>query len=147
MPSEQNKIFTVSLNQNDDESSAVDFFSSLKQATEIEEHHEGRLSVDVAETAAEIIIIAPMAGALKENIELHLHNDLLTIRGERKNPMPPDASYHFAECYWGKFSRSIVLPADVHLNMVRAEYRHGLLIVNLPKIKIDHNIPITIVQE
>jgi HSP20 family protein len=147
MPSEQNKIFTVALDQNDDESDAVDFFSSLKQSAEIEEHHEGRLSVDVAESATEIIIVAPMAGALKENIELHLHNDLLTIRGERKNPMPVDVAYHFAECYWGKFSRSIVLPADVHLNMARAEYRQGLLIVNLPKIKIDRNIPITIVQE
>lgn len=147
MPSDQNKIFTVALDQNDDESDAVDFFSSLKQSTEIEEHHEGRLSVDVAESATEIIIIAPTAGALKENIELHLHNDLLTIRGERTNPISVDAAYHFAECYWGKFSRSIVLPADVHLNMARAEYKHGLLIVSLPKIKIDRNIPITIVQE
>ncbi|MFA5128320.1 MAG: Hsp20/alpha crystallin family protein [Patescibacteria group bacterium] len=147
MPQSDGQKIFVEIAGEEEAGNDANFFSSLKQATEIEEHREGRLSVDVAESASEIIIIAPMAGALRENIELHLHNDLLTIRGERKNPMPVDASYHFAECYWGKFSRSIVLPADVHLNMARAEYRHGLLIVNLPKIKIDHNIPITIVQE
>ena len=147
MSSEQSRFLAVPLDPKEDEVEDLNFFPSLKQAAEIEEHQEGRLSVDVAETATELFIIAPMAGAPKENIELHLHNDLLTIRGERINPMPPEANYHYAECYWGKFSRSVVLPSDVHLNMARAEYRRGLLIIALPKVKIDHSIPITIVQE
>lgn len=123
------------------------FFSRLKEATEIEEHHEGQLAVDVAETPTELIIVAPMAGASGEAVELHLQNDLLTIRGERLSPVPAGAVYHFSECYWGRFSRSVVLPVDVHLNMARAEYRQGLLIISLPKTKIDQSIPITVVEE
>jgi len=54
---------------------------------------EGKLSVDVAETDDTMIISAPMAGTPAANIELHLHNDLLTIRGERPSPVPGDARY------------------------------------------------------
>lgn len=125
----------------------MEFFSGLRQATEIEQHHEGQLSVDVAETISDLFIVAPMAGAGKDRIELHLQNDLLTIRGERENPIPAGAEFHFSECYWGKFSRSVVLPVDVRLEMAQAEFRNGLLVIRLPKIKTDQVIPITIVEE
>lgn len=131
----------------EDANGDLSFFSSLKSATQIEEHHEGQLSVDVAETEKELVIVAPMAGAPKNKIELHLHNDLLTIRGERLSPLPEGAYFHFSECYWGRFSRSIVLPTDVHLEMAKAEYRFGLLVVHLPKVKINQSIPITVVEE
>jgi HSP20 family protein len=119
----------------------------LRAATEIQQHHEGQLSVDVAETPTELVIVAPMAGARKERVELHLQNDLLTIRGERESPIPAGSEFHFSECYWGKFSRSVVLPVDVRLEMAQAEFRNGLLVVRLPKIKTDQAIPITIVEE
>lgn len=139
--------FVVSIEQPEETAEELGFFSSLKNAVEINEHHEGQLTVDVAETPSELIIVAPMAGAAADSVELHLHSDLLTIRGTRRSPVPLDAEFHFAECYWGKFSRSIVLPVDVHLEMARAEYRLGLLVVRLPKIKTDQTIPITIVEE
>ena len=60
-------------------------------------HEEGKLSVDVAETADALFIAAPMAGTPPANIELHLHNDLLTVRGERPSPIPPDAHYFHNE--------------------------------------------------
>lgn len=147
MSFEEGQNFTVAVERLEENSDEMEFFRGLKKATEIEEHHEGQLAVDVAETREEIIIVAPMAGAPKESVELHLHNDLLTLRGERHSPVPDGAYYHFNECYWGRFSRSIVLPADVHLSLARAEYRSGLLIVRLPKVKIDQNIPITIIEE
>jgi len=125
----------------------LDFFTGLKNATEIEQHHEGQLAVDVAETLTEFVVIAPMAGASPDNIELHLHNDLLTIRGVRHSPAESDSIFHFAECYWGSFSRSIVLPADVHFAMAKAEYKRGLLVVRLPKVHINQTIPITIIEE
>ncbi len=102
---------------------------------------EGKLSVDVAETADTLIISAPMAGTPSANIELHLHNDLLTIRGERPSPIPEDARYFHHECYWGKFSRTVVLPSDVRVEMAEAEYRHGVLTIRLPKVVINSNIP------
>lgn len=112
-----------------------------------ESHEEGKLSVDVAENADALFIAAPMAGTPPANIELHLHNDLLTIRGHRPSPIPADARYFHNECYWGKFSRTVVLPTDVRVEMAEAEYRNGVLIIRLPKIVINNNIPIMIMDE
>ena len=147
MINEQSKKIAVEIDQADEQNEILDFFSAIKSSSEMENHYEGQLAVDVAETHNELIIVAPMAGAPKGKVELHLHNDLLTIRGDRKTPVPDGAYYHFSECYWGKFSRSIVLPVDVHLEAARAEYHFGLLTVRLPKVKIDQSIPITIVDE
>ena len=87
---------------------------------------EGQLSVDVAQTDREVIVIAPMAGCKPENLELHLHNDVLTIRGERQIALEPNAEYFYRECYWGKFSRTIVLPVEVKSEMTRAEFKNGV---------------------
>ena len=107
----------------------------------------GQLSADVAETEKEIIVLCPMAGTLAKNLELHLHNDLLTIKGERYSNIPSGAYYHHKECYFGKFSRSIVMPTDVKVENANAEYRNGLLTVRIPKVKSDVNIPVYIVEE
>src|SRR3989338_7244940 len=64
---------------------------------------EGQLAVDVAQTESELIVIAALAGASLENLEIHLHNDLLTIRGERRSPADPSAEHFYQECFWGKF--------------------------------------------
>ena len=108
---------------------------------------EGQLSVDVVHTAEELIVAATMAGTPPDRIQLHIHNDVLTIRGERPSPMPVGSEYFYEECYWGKFSRTIVLPVDVRPEMARAEYRYGVLTVRLPKVQIDSAIPIFVVEE
>lgn len=112
-----------------------------------EKNEVGQLSADVAETETEIIITCPMAGTLPKDLELHLHNDLLTIKGERYNPIPSNAYFHHQECYFGKFSRSIVLPVDVKAQTASAEYKNGLLIIKIWKEKSDLNIPVYIVEE
>ncbi|MFA6547653.1 MAG: Hsp20/alpha crystallin family protein [Candidatus Magasanikbacteria bacterium] len=108
---------------------------------------EGQLAIDVVQTVNEVIVIAPMAGCRSENLELHLHNDVLTIRGERKPPIDQEVDYFYKECYWGKFSRTIVLPVEVKVEMARAEFKNGVLTVVLPKTKVDGNIPIIVVEE
>ena len=108
---------------------------------------EGKLSVDVLQSESEVAIVATMAGTKPEDIELHLHNDLLTIRGHRHNPASPSFEPYFTECFWGSFSRTIVLPADVRPELARAEYRHGVLPISLPKAKPDNSIPIMVVEE
>ena len=137
----------IFIDQTDEDAVDLDFFSSLKEKTEIEQHYEGQLAVDVCETKNEFLILAPMAGALPEGIELHLRNDLLTIRGVRRSPTESGSIFHYSECYWGSFSRSIVLPADVHFAMAKAEYKRGLLIIRLPKVNINQSIPITIIED
>lgn len=147
--SEPKKItLPVSAKNEADEELAV--LSSLKKTldtVDLEGGNDGRLTVDVAETDIELVVIATMAGTPKEKVELHLHNDLLTIKGERSSPASSSATYHYHECYWGKFSRSIVLPADVRLDLARAEYKNGLLVVRLPKTKADQSIPVYIIEE
>jgi len=139
--------FLVSLDASEESADDFSFLSNIKQVPDLDGHSEGQLSVDVSETQSEIIIVAPMAGAPKDHVELHLHNDLLTIRGQRISPTPPGAHIHYKECYFGKFSRSIVLPAEINPNMAKAEYKNGLLVIRLPKIKIDQGIPIFVVEE
>lgn len=143
MDDKKNKI-NLNLDFSDDNFITSQFFKEEK----IENSAEiGQLSADVAETETEIIVLCPMAGTLAKNLELHLHNDLLTIKGERYSNISSNAYYHHKECYFGKFSRSIVMPTDVKVENASAEYRNGLLTIRIPKAKSDVNIPIYIVEE
>ena len=108
---------------------------------------EGQLSVDVLETEDKLIIIATMAGTRAEDIELHLHNDFLTIRGRRQSPAPASANYFNQECFWGTFSRTIVLPVDVQGSEAQSEYAKGILTITLPKTAPRRSIPIMVVEE
>lgn len=121
-------------------------FSSLKNQ-DGEHAAEGQLAVDVAQTPDELIVMAAMAGTPPESIQLHLHNDLLTIRGERKSPIDASAEHFYQECYWGKFSRSIVLPVDIKTEMVQAQYKNGVLIIRLPKADQNSDIQIMVIEE
>ncbi|MBI4427102.1 MAG: Hsp20/alpha crystallin family protein [Candidatus Magasanikbacteria bacterium] len=114
-----------------------------------EEHQDGQLSVDVAQTEKEIVIISTMAGAMTDKIEVYLHNDLLTIRGQRVSPLAEagDVDYFHQECFWGRFSRTIVLPVDVKPDSARAEYRNGVLIIQLLKQRVDTKIPVMVEDE
>jgi HSP20 family protein len=96
--------------------------------------YEGQLSVDVYQTEDSIVITSTMAGVNPEDLEVTLNNDVVTIRGKRQPEQvvrPED--YFYRECYWGGFSRSIVLPVEVHAESVSARLRHGVLTVVLPK--------------
>ena len=114
-----------------------------------EDHQEGQLAVDVLQDNKEIIVVSTMAGAVTNKIEVFVHNDLLTIRGVRKNPIDKNSNlkYFHTECYWGSFSRSIVLPVEVKGDLARAEYKNGILIIRIPKSHSNSRIPITIVEE
>lgn len=111
---------------------------------------EGQLAIDVVEEETELIIITPMAGVNSETLDVQVHNnDLLTIRGERQLPIKRKAEsvpVH-QECFWGKFSRTLVLSAHVKGDMARAEYKNGVLVVRIPKYRPHASIPIEIVEE
>ncbi|MDO8425721.1 MAG: Hsp20/alpha crystallin family protein [bacterium] len=101
----------------------------------LEEVAEGELSVDVYETDTCFAVRAAIAGVRPEDVTLAIHRDLLTIRGERRNDAPhPNATYLVDECFWGKFSRSILLPEPVDVPRAEAKLQHGVLTIVLPKI-------------
>jgi HSP20 family protein len=113
------------------------------------DHQEGQLAVDVSETTKEIVVIAPMAGAEAGRIEVYIHNDLLTIRGYRQPPTAENeiTNQFYNECFWGAFSRTIVLPVEVKADFSRAEYKNGVLIIRVPKQRTEARIEVTVVDE
>ena len=144
----KNKL-TLPVDLSNDEANTLSFLSSIKDSTVSwqDQDSEGKLSIDVAQTNEELIVLATMAGTPANNIELHLHNDLLTIRGSRYSPVPNGAEHFHQENYWGDFSRSVVLPVEVKYELAQAEYKQGVLIVKLPKKDINEEIPIMVVEE
>lgn len=95
---------------------------------------EGQLSVDVVETPSDIIIRSTIAGVKPEDLDVNVTNDLVTIRGERKKATEHhDATVHYEECFWGVFSRSVVLPAHVRPDEADAVIKNGVLTLTIPK--------------
>lgn len=95
---------------------------------------EGQLSVDVYQDQHNIIIKSTIAGVEPDDIDISFHNDMLTIRGERKHEKNVDEDdYFYKECYWGSFSRSIILPLEVQTDKIKATIKNGILTIVLPK--------------
>jgi HSP20 family protein len=96
---------------------------------------EGQLAVDVYQTAAEFCVQAPIAGVNPEDIDVSVENEMLIIKGERKEPdAEKEKDYFYQECYWGPFSRQIILPEEVDINKIKASLKRGILTIKIPKI-------------
>lgn len=114
----------------------------------LEENYEGQLSVDVYSTADEIVIKSTIAGVKSEEINIAINNDMLTIRGERAHEQEDAVEdYYYQECYWGGFSRSIILPLEVEADKVAASLKNGVLTIRLPKAKKAKSISIKIKED
>lgn len=101
---------------------------------ELEE--EGQLSVDVYQDKSNIIIKSTIAGVEPEDIDITFDNDMITVRGKRKKDLTVDeGDYFYQECYWGSFSRSIILPVEVQEEKIKATIKNGVLTITLPKAK------------
>jgi HSP20 family molecular chaperone IbpA len=97
---------------------------------------EGQLTVDVYQTDGEIVIQSAIAGVKPENLEISIENDIVTIRGERRETREKEKkNYFYQECYWGRFSREIILPSEVDSVRARAEMKDGVLTIRAPKIE------------
>ncbi len=107
-----------------------------KETPEFVAEQEGQLSVDVYQTDNDIVIIAPVAGATAETLSISITDDVITIKGRREMPVPDKLKrddFYIEECFWGNFSRSIVLPAAVDTNNVEANFKNNVLQVRIPK--------------
>ena len=100
-----------------------------------EENDEAELTVDVYQTPTDIVIQSMVAGVKPEDIEISIARDVVIIRGSREESRVIDEDNYFTkELYWGKFSRTITLPAEVEPEEVEATERHGLLTVKIKKV-------------
>lgn len=104
-----------------------------------ERDHEadvGQIAVDVLDLAEELIIVAPVAGVDPALIDIALSRNILTISGERKHaPIYLDAKRMLVEeCYYGHFSRSIILPENLAFNKIKATVEYNTIMIHVPKI-------------
>ena len=98
----------------------------------------GQLAVDVYQTKEDIFVVAPVPGVSKDEIDLSIVESTLTVRGMRtSNTQVRDTDYFVQECYWGEFSRSIILPVQVKEEEAAAELKDGMLTVRVPKAEQD----------
>lgn len=102
------------------------------------QEQEGQLSVDVYQTDSEIVIVAPIAGTASDQINISITDDVITIKGRRQIPTRDEIrteDFYIQECFWGNFSRSIILPAAVDTNHVQAYFKNNILTIRIPKIE------------
>jgi len=113
-----------------------------------EEYEEGQLSVDVYQNKDAIIIKSTIAGVKPEDIDISINNDMVTIRGKREvETTVSEEDYFYQECYWGGFSRSIILPVEITAEKVSASLKNGVLTVVLPKARKTKAISIKVKEE
>ena len=91
-------------------------------------------AVDIYETENELVIKADLPEVSEKDLDVRVENNTLTIHGERKfEQNVKEGSYLRTERSYGSFSRSFSLPNTVNTEAIKAEYKNGVLTVELPK--------------
>src|SRR5438094_7068180 len=116
---EVNRLFTGNMSRFDDEGIARGSWSP---------------SVDIYENKDQIVLEAELPGMRREDFDLSVENNVLTLRGERHFEKKDETdNYHRVERSYGSFLRSFTLPTSVSGEGAIADYRNGVLRVTLPK--------------
>jgi len=91
-------------------------------------------TVDIFEGKDALVIEADLPGMNREDFELSIENNVITLSGERKFEKKTDGeNYHRVERSYGSFTRSFTLPQNVTAEGAKAEFNDGVLRVSLPK--------------
>lgn len=98
------------------------------------EDYEGQLAIDVFQTEDDVVIKAPIAGVRPEDLEISITDEVVTVKGERRESADiVKENYFCQECYWGAFSRSYILPIAVDSEQADASLKDGVLTIKIPK--------------
>lgn len=98
----------------------------------------GQLAVDVYETREKLVVKARTAGVNKNDLDVSIADNTLSIRGTLSAGNEDDVlNYFVQECYWGEFSRSIALPIPVKEEEIEAVLKDGVLTISFTKVKQD----------
>lgn len=137
-------LFTLFQNNNTDTPSAKPEQETIQpQRNDWNLFEDGHLLIDMFEADDVIVVRALVAGIEPDQLEISLHNDMLTIRGRRNEQEDlHDDQYLMRECYWGSFSRSVIIPLPVQTNAIQATFKNGVVTIVLPKAEHDHSIPL-----
>jgi len=98
----------------------------------------GQLAVDVYETKEKLVVKGRVAGVNKSDLDVSISDNTLTIRGTLSAGEEDGVeNYFLQECYWGEFSRQIVLPVPVKEDEIEAVLKDGVLTISFAKLKQD----------
>ncbi|HXA09652.1 MAG TPA: Hsp20/alpha crystallin family protein [Chthoniobacterales bacterium] len=92
-------------------------------------------ALDLHQNNDNVVAIVELPGMRKEDIDISLHDGMLTIAGERQSSTSDGENAERTERFSGKFRRSITLPTRVDAGKVTASYKDGILTVTLPKVE------------
>ena len=96
--------------------------------------YEGALNIDMYQTKDNVIIKSTIAGVRPDDIDITVANDMVTIKGTRQREENINQDdYFYQECYWGSFSRSVIVPVDIDSEEIEADLKDGILTVIIPK--------------
>ncbi len=99
------------------------------------------MRVDISEDEKNIYIEAEMAGLKKEDVKVSIEDNVLTIRGERKQESEEKKkNYHRVERVYGSFSRAFTLGENIDKDNIEAKYEDGVLHLTLPKVEPVKNV-------
>ncbi|MDP2325610.1 MAG: Hsp20/alpha crystallin family protein [Gammaproteobacteria bacterium] len=106
---------------------------------------EWRPVANISETAESYLIKAELPEVAKKDIDVSVHEGVITIRGERRlENQKDDEKHHRIESFYGSFARSFTLPPDVDESKIQAESKDGVLTVRLPKTEARKPRPIEV---
>ncbi len=100
-----------------------------------DEDGEGKLTVDVYQDGDDLVVQSTVAGVKEEDLDINITTESVTISGEREKTQEiQDKDFFYQECFWGRFSRSIILPYEVDPELSHAHLKHGVLTVRMPRL-------------
>lgn len=113
---------------------------------EVEE--DGQLAIDVYQDDDYIVIKSIIGGIRPEDLDLSVTSDMVTIKGTRqRSEEVKEENYYYQECFWGSFSRSVILPCDIKTDQVEASMKNGILTIRLPKVEKNSATKIQVMGE
>lgn len=95
---------------------------------------EGQLAVDIFQMENDLVIQSAIAGVKPEDLDISIERDIISIRGNREKPFKEEGDYFCQECFWGSFSREIIVPVEADPQRAVAEMKNGVLTIRIPKI-------------
>jgi len=96
---------------------------------------EGELAVDLYEIKDDLVLQAAIGGVVIGDLDISITNDMITIRGKREREEENKIEkFYYNECFWGPFSRSLILPQEINADKAKATIKNGLLSIYLPKL-------------
>jgi len=95
----------------------------------------GELVVDVFETNSDFVVMSAIAGVQIKDLDISVEKDMMVIKGQRQDPHEDTKkSYFYQECYWGPFSKKIILPENIDIEKADAQMNKGVLVIKIPRL-------------